>query len=166
MKSLHKMVTPRPPFMKSLFIYFSSIFWAKNKDNFEGCLKGVLRVFEGCCRVFEVCLKGVWKNEIEVWNQSDPLPRLRNDFTKNLFFTIDGFPNSHDQKNILQEAFCAKQAGQQGHSLFSTHVSTKTAATSVIQAKCSARERNNTMLLKIGQRKDFLLKDFLAKGSC
>ena len=34
---------------------------------------GVLRVFEGCCRVFEVCLKGVWKNKIEVKNPSDIL---------------------------------------------------------------------------------------------
>ena len=23
---------------------------------------GVLRVLEGCCRVFEVCLEGAWKN--------------------------------------------------------------------------------------------------------
>ena len=29
-------------------------------------LMGVLRVFGGCCRVFEVCLKGVWKNKLEV----------------------------------------------------------------------------------------------------
>ena len=29
-------------------------------------LMGVFSVFEGCCRVFEVCLKGVWKNKIEV----------------------------------------------------------------------------------------------------
>ena len=29
---------------------------------------GVFSVFEGCCRVFEVCLKGVWKNKIEVQN--------------------------------------------------------------------------------------------------
>ena len=26
---------------------------------------GVLRVFEGCCRVFEVSLKGVWKKNVE-----------------------------------------------------------------------------------------------------
>ena len=29
-------------------------------------LMGVLKVLEGCCRVFEVCLEGVWKNKIEV----------------------------------------------------------------------------------------------------
>ena len=55
-KSLYKMVTPpRPPFIEQ-----------KKRDDFEGCLKGVLGVFEGCCRVFEVCLKGVWTNQIEV----------------------------------------------------------------------------------------------------
>ena len=76
-KSLHKMVPPRPPFMKSLFIYFSVHFWAKKKMILKvvwRVLMGVLRVFEGCCRVFEVCLEGVWKNKIEVWNQSDPSP--------------------------------------------------------------------------------------------
>ena len=35
------METPRPPFMKSLIIYFPSIFLAKKIDDFEGCLKGV-----------------------------------------------------------------------------------------------------------------------------
>ena len=68
------MVTPppRPPFMKSLFIFFSDHFLNEKKDDFEGCLKGVDGCFkgvEGCCRVFEVCLEGVWKNKIEVWNQ-------------------------------------------------------------------------------------------------
>ena len=67
MKSLHKMVTPpRPPFMKSLFIFFSSIFLAKKRDDFESCLKGVGGCFKGVWRVFDVCLKGVWKNKIEV----------------------------------------------------------------------------------------------------
>ena len=60
---------PRPPFMKSLFIFFSDNFLIEKKDDFEGCLKGVdgcFRVLEGCCRVFEVCLEGVWKNKMEV----------------------------------------------------------------------------------------------------
>ena len=35
------METPRPPFMKSLIIFFPSIFLAKKIDDFEGCLKGV-----------------------------------------------------------------------------------------------------------------------------
>ena len=69
-KSLHKMVNPpRPPFMKSLFIFFPTIFGAKKKMILKvvrRVLMGVLGVFEGCCRVFEVCLKGVWKNKIEV----------------------------------------------------------------------------------------------------
>ena len=57
-KSLHKMVTPpRPPFMKSLFIFFPSIFWAKKRDDFEGCLKGVDGCFKGVWRV----LQGVWR---------------------------------------------------------------------------------------------------------
>ena len=63
------MVTPCPPVMKSLFIYFFVHFLIEKKADFEGCLKGlmgVLRVLEGCCRVFEVCLQGVWKNKIEV----------------------------------------------------------------------------------------------------
>ena len=53
----------------SPFIDFFVHFLSEKKDDFEGCLKGVddvLRVFEGCCSVFEVCLKGVWKNKIEV----------------------------------------------------------------------------------------------------
>ena len=52
---------PRPPFMKSLFIYFSSIFWAKKIDDFKvvwRVLMGALRVFERCCRG---CLKCVWR---------------------------------------------------------------------------------------------------------
>ena len=53
---------------------------------------GVLRVLEGCCRVFEVCLEGVWKNKIEVWNQSDPPPVNEMISQKIFFFTIDGFP--------------------------------------------------------------------------
>ena len=69
---------PRPPFMKSLFIFFPTIFWSKKKMILKvvwRVLMGVLRVLEGCCRVFEVCLEGGWKNKIEVWNQSDPPPR-------------------------------------------------------------------------------------------
>ena len=50
-------------------------------------LMGVLRVLEGCCRVFEVCLEGVWKNKIEVWNQSDPPPPLTKWFHKKSFFS-------------------------------------------------------------------------------
>ena len=47
-KSLHKMVTPpRPPFMKSLFIYFFVNFLSGKKDDFEGCLKGVDGCFKG-----------------------------------------------------------------------------------------------------------------------
>ena len=48
--------------MKSLFIFFLVHLFSEKKDDFEGCLKDVLRVFEECCRVFEVGLKGVWKN--------------------------------------------------------------------------------------------------------
>ena len=45
---LHKMVTPpRPPFMKSLSIYFLSIFLSEKRDDFEGCLKGVDGCFKG-----------------------------------------------------------------------------------------------------------------------
>ena len=50
-------------------------------------LMGVLRVLEGCCRVFEVCLEGVWKNKIEVWNQSDPPLPLTKWFHKKSFFS-------------------------------------------------------------------------------
>ena len=60
---------PRPPFMKSYLFIFSSIFWAKKEVLLKVVwmvLMGVLRVLEGCCRVFEVCLEGVWKNKIEV----------------------------------------------------------------------------------------------------
>ena len=57
-------------FMKSLFIFFSDHFLIEKKDDFEGCWKGVdecfIRVLEGCCRVFEMCLKGIWKSKIEV----------------------------------------------------------------------------------------------------
>ena len=70
------MVTPRPPFMNSIFIYFSAHFLSEKRDDFEGCFKGVDGCFKGVwrvlqpatCRVFEVCLnlKGIWKNKIEV----------------------------------------------------------------------------------------------------
>ena len=88
---------PCPPFMKSLFIFFPTIFWAKKKMILRvvwGVLMGVLGVFEGCCRVFEVCLKGVWKNKIEVWNQSDPPPPPLYEIIsqKIFFFTNEGFP--------------------------------------------------------------------------
>ena len=54
---------------------------------------GCLRVFGGCCRVFEVCLKGVWKNKIEVLNPSDPPPVYE---IISLFFKIsDAFPDIH-----------------------------------------------------------------------
>ena len=55
--------SPRPPFMKSLFIFFRPFFEQKKiiLKVVWRVLMGVLRVFEGCCRVFEVCLKGVWK---------------------------------------------------------------------------------------------------------
>ena len=47
-KPLHKMVTPpRPPFMKSLFIFFPDHFLIEKKDDFEGCLKGVDGCFKG-----------------------------------------------------------------------------------------------------------------------
>ena len=49
------METPRPPFMKSLFICFPSIFLARKRDDFKGCLKGV----EGCLKGVAGCLKGV-----------------------------------------------------------------------------------------------------------
>ena len=38
---------PRPPFMKSLFIYFFVHFLSEKKDDFEGCLKGVDGCFKG-----------------------------------------------------------------------------------------------------------------------
>ena len=48
---------PRPPFMKSLFIYFfSDHFLSEKRDAFEGCLKGVDGCFKGVWRV----LQGVW----------------------------------------------------------------------------------------------------------
>ena len=64
-KSLHKMVTPPPsPFYEVPIYFFSSIFWAKKIDDFEGCLKGVdgcfkgvLRVLQGVWSVFEGCLE-------------------------------------------------------------------------------------------------------------
>ena len=76
---LHQSILPlaRPPFMKSLFIFFRPFFERKKEMILKvvwRVLMGVLRVFGGCCRVFAVCLKGVWKNEIEVWNPSDPPP--------------------------------------------------------------------------------------------
>ena len=46
---------------------------------------GVLRVLEGCRRVFEVCLKGVWK----LFHK------------KSFFFTNEGFPNTY---NIIYKA--------------------------------------------------------------
>ena len=53
--------TPRPPFMKSLIIFFRAYF---ELDDFEGCLKGVdgcfkgvWRVLQGVCSVFEGCLE-------------------------------------------------------------------------------------------------------------
>ena len=50
------METPRPPFVKSLFIYFSvHFFLAKKIDDFEGSLKGV----EGCFKGVEGCFKFV-----------------------------------------------------------------------------------------------------------
>ena len=46
------MVTPpRPPFMKSLFIFF------EKKDDFEGCLKGV----DGCFKGVAGCLNCAWR---------------------------------------------------------------------------------------------------------
>ena len=47
-KSFHKMVTHplRPPFMKSLFIFFVH-FLSEKRDDFEGCLKGVDGCFKG-----------------------------------------------------------------------------------------------------------------------
>ena len=81
---------PRPPFMKSLFIFFPTIFWSKKKMILKvvwRVLMGVLRVLEGCCRVFEVCLEGVWKNKIEVCNQSDPPPPFTKWFHKKSFFS-------------------------------------------------------------------------------
>ena len=64
-KSLHKMVSPtRPPFMKSLFIYFFRPFFERKKDDFEGylkgadgCFKGVWWVLQGVWSVFEGCLE-------------------------------------------------------------------------------------------------------------
>ena len=46
---------PRPPFERKKEMILKVV-WR--------VLMGVLRVFEGCCRVFVVCLKGVWKNNI------------------------------------------------------------------------------------------------------
>ena len=47
---------------------------------------GVLRVFGGCCRVFEVCLKGVWKNKLVVRNPSDPPPSVYEIISQKIFF--------------------------------------------------------------------------------
>ena len=45
---------PRPPFMNSLFIPFPSIFLAKKRDDFEGCLKAVeVEFMKGILGVFE-----------------------------------------------------------------------------------------------------------------
>ena len=53
-KDFHKMVTPpRPPFMKSLFIYFSFNFFSEKRDDFEGRLMGVWRVLQGVWSVFD-----------------------------------------------------------------------------------------------------------------
>ena len=60
------MVTPPVP------IFFSStISLPKKRDDVEGCLKGVLRVFGGCCRVF-----GKIKYRYEI--RQAPPPLLRN----------------------------------------------------------------------------------------
>ena len=65
-------------------------------------LMGVLRVFEGCCRVFEVCLK----NKIGVLNQSDPPPFTKLFHKKNLFFTNDGFPKCDILWELWWFCFC------------------------------------------------------------
>ena len=53
---------------------------------------GVLRVLEGCCRVFEVCLEGVWKNKLryEISQTTPPSPVY--EMISQIFFTNDGFP--------------------------------------------------------------------------
>ena len=73
-------------FLWSPYLFFFSPFFEQKK---KMILKVIWRVFGEFCRVFGVCLKGVWKNKIEVWNQSEI---LRNYFTKKSFFRIDGFP--------------------------------------------------------------------------
>ena len=78
-KPLHKMVIPPPsPFYEvPIYFFFRPFFDQKKKMILKVVWRvfmGVLRVLEGCFRVFEVCLEGVWKNKIEVWNQSDPPP--------------------------------------------------------------------------------------------
>ena len=55
---------PSPSYEVPIYLIFCP-FSVRKKDDFEGGLKGVdgcfklLRVFGGCCRVFEVRLKGV-----------------------------------------------------------------------------------------------------------
>ena len=101
-KSLHKMATPpRLPFMKSLFIFFST----KKKDYVEGCLKGV---FTSECQK-KLGWRSIWKNKLEVWNPSDPPqppPFTKWFHKKSFFFTIDGFPNCYLYFiNIFKYAF-------------------------------------------------------------
>ena len=56
------MVTPPSPFYEvPIYLFFSVHFSSEKK-----MILKVVWVFEGCCRVFEVCLKGFWKNKIEV----------------------------------------------------------------------------------------------------
>ena len=69
MKLLHKRETPNPrlPFMMSLFIYFVIHVLSKK----EIMLMGVWWVFEGCCRVFEGCLKKMNRGVYEIISQTN-----------------------------------------------------------------------------------------------
>ena len=51
------MVTPRPPFMNSIFIYFSAHFLSEKRDDFEGCFQGVDGYFKGVWISFSLLSK-------------------------------------------------------------------------------------------------------------
>ena len=67
---------------------------------------------------------------------------------------------------ILREAFRAKQTAQQGHSLFSAPVSTKTATASVIQAKCSEKEGNKAISMLKRVFASFFANDQMIEDQC
>ena len=71
---------PRPPFMKSLFIFFPTIFWSKKKMILKvvwRVLMGVLRALHSVWSVFEG-----WKKNRGMKSVRPPPPCLQNYFTK------------------------------------------------------------------------------------
>ena len=89
-KKILREAIPPSPFYEAPIYFFPDHFLIEKKMILKvvwRVLMGVLRVLEGCCRVFEVCLEGVWKNKIEVWNQSDPPPPFSKIFSKKIFFS-------------------------------------------------------------------------------